>query len=978
VGSLVTRVDNTTVAESDDAERIRAKLLAGDKPTPDTIGRYRVLDEIGAGGMGVVFSAFDEELDRKIAIKVVHSEQASESARVRMRREAQALGRLAHPNVVTVHEIGEENDQIFIAMEFVRGQTLRAWCDGDSHDWREVLAVYLQAARGLAAAHDAGILHRDFKPDNALLGEDGRVRVLDFGLARGVSEAPEPATMRAETTVPPVDDNELNTPLTRTGSVLGTPTYMAAEQHLGEPTDARTDQFSFCVSLWEALFGERPFAGTTRMAIGANVTAGEREPAPRDSNVPAAIRIALERGLAVNPDDRHADMAALVATFERVLSPRRARWWIPATVLPVAGLIAFVATRPSSTPREHCPSAAERFEDVWSDTQRAALAEKFAGVPEHPYVAATWRSFERSMDAVAGEWAGAYQSACAATLSSDQDERRLATLRLSCLDVGLERLDALVDSIAELPAEEAARSYHGTVGMRALLTCTSDEIVRSTPGTPTDPDVAAQVASLRRQIIVASSRLESQPKVAVERAHDAAAQAREIGDRPLLAEALSVLATAKVRVQDPAAKEATLEALRAAETAGHDIVMFEKLLHLARMDDRPFERLDRASAILERLGSPARLQVVLMQVRVIAMSGHGKQAEAAEVAADLVARFGDDPQLPATVRSAVYAVLGTTLQQDPAASLKAARRAVQHIESEFGQGHPLANSAMDAAAFSLYMLGRFDESVAAYDALISVLADAHPEGHPRAGWALVQRGHGFAAAGRLSEAKASWQRARALLTELLGESHHDTIQGGTLPLFNVAVFDGDLAAARSLAPTLRSANLRSVHHGVLLACLDAADGSPERARATVSDGLERAAAGQDRQMTLVYAAYVEAVLGEFSAARAYTDKLTAVGMEQTQSRALKGWILVELGEYAAALPLLEDALDKMSPAVLPDVAPFSALARYSLAVALHETGGDNARAVRLATLAVEDAKVAEPLGTQVGDKAERWLADHGT
>jgi len=286
-----------------------------------TIGRYRVLDRLGQGAMGVVYSALDEQLDRRIAIKLLHAGrgQVHGEARERLRREALALGRLSHPNVVAIYEIGEARDQLFVAMELVEGVTLQAWLTERPRRVTEILAAYVQAGHGLAAAHAVGLVHRDFKPENVLIGRDGRVRVVDFGLAR---HAFDETTSHA---VAP-QHGRLDSALTATGALLGTPAYMAPEQAgTAVRVDARADQFSFCVALYEALYGERPFGGATLEAYVAAVAAGDVRPPTPGRRVPRQLRRALVRGLRSAPDERWPDMHALLATLTA-----QSRVWVPA------------------------------------------------------------------------------------------------------------------------------------------------------------------------------------------------------------------------------------------------------------------------------------------------------------------------------------------------------------------------------------------------------------------------------------------------------------------------------------------------------------------------------------------------------------------------------------------------------------------------------------------------------------------------
>ena len=273
-------------------------IVASTRPPP--IGRFVVLEVVGEGGMGVVYAAYDPTLDRKIAVKLVRVPVASSSAaadRERMLREARALARLTHPAILTVHDAGVIDDQVFIATELAGGGTLRAWQRAKARPWRALVAAYLEAGEGLAAAHDAGLVHRDFKPDNVLRTSDGRIRVADFGLAA------------------PIGDGDR--------AIAGTPRYMAPEQHRGEVAGPAADQFAFCVALWEALTGAPPFPGDDRAAIAARIEAGP--PAPAGPDVPPWLTAILARGLAPVATDRWPSMHALVAALADDPAVRRRR-----------------------------------------------------------------------------------------------------------------------------------------------------------------------------------------------------------------------------------------------------------------------------------------------------------------------------------------------------------------------------------------------------------------------------------------------------------------------------------------------------------------------------------------------------------------------------------------------------------------------------------------------------------------------------
>lgn len=273
------------------------------------LSRYVILHQLGAGGMGVVFAAYDEQLDRKVALKLVHSQGTTRDRQhQRTLREAKALARVTHPRVVSVYEVGETDTQVYLAMEFVDGMTLRKWQSASPLSWREIVQMYVQVGEGLHAAHRASVVHRDFKPDNVLVGKDGLPRVVDFGIAH-LSALPVPDD--AAGGVPGVAPEGR---VTVEGTLIGTVGYMSPEQFEGIRVDAASDQWSFCAALYEALYGRLPFAGTTAAEQAVSVR-GPLLPPPVGSPVPADLFRILERGLHCEPGARFASMAALLASL---------------------------------------------------------------------------------------------------------------------------------------------------------------------------------------------------------------------------------------------------------------------------------------------------------------------------------------------------------------------------------------------------------------------------------------------------------------------------------------------------------------------------------------------------------------------------------------------------------------------------------------------------------------------------------------
>ncbi|RMG97129.1 MAG: serine/threonine protein kinase [Deltaproteobacteria bacterium] len=337
---------------SNDLEARRARLAVAERlfgpsrdDAPPRLGRYEIRGRLGAGAMGVVYRAYDPDLDREVALKLLLGErrrdgEAAAEARARLLREARAMARLSHPNVIAVYDVGVEDGDVFVAMELVEGEDLRTHLAHRDLPWDRIVDLFVQAADGLSAAHGAGVVHRDFKPENVLVGRDGRVRVSDFGLAGGrLSNDAEPAA------APDADDDDLT--LTRVGSVLGTPKYMAPEQ-FRDATAATfaSDQFSFCVALFEALFGRPPFDGETLMAYRE---AAERGAIARvdDRHVPDAVVKVLRRGLDPAPDRRYPSMEALARALRGTTRLSRMRRRIAiragASLAVAAGAVAAVA-----------------------------------------------------------------------------------------------------------------------------------------------------------------------------------------------------------------------------------------------------------------------------------------------------------------------------------------------------------------------------------------------------------------------------------------------------------------------------------------------------------------------------------------------------------------------------------------------------------------------------------------------------------
>jgi tetratricopeptide (TPR) repeat protein len=542
---------------------VRGRLLG--EPAALRLGRYLVGERIGAGGMGVVYAGHDPELGRKVAIKLVRPDRSgtSRTARDRLLREAQAMARISSPHAVTVYEAGTFGEQVFIVMEHVAGTTLSQWLAEAPRTWSKVQEVFAQAGRGLWAAHQAGLVHRDFKPDNVLVGADGRARVADFGLAHAAAEAAGLGTGEA-----PALGHVRGASSTATGALVGSLPYMSPEQHRGAPVDARSDQFSFCVALWEALYGQRPFVAATPEGLRAQVLAGLLTPAPEGVRAPAALRRIALRGLQVDPGRRYPDMAALLVELERVGRRRgRAGLWAAGAAL-AAGIIG--AWSNEHVLEDPCERAGEEARGAWGEPQRAAVRRAFLATGQ-PEALEVWTQVAARLDAYAEGWAAARAGACrAANMSDGSGPKEQAHLELACLDRGLGELRALVAAFSDDAEVVLGNAVKAAVKLRPLAGC-RERPEQSLLVAPSDPTVAVQVQGLAGRLDEIEALLKAgEIERALPRAREAAALAEVLGHDFTTAEALVLLGSLQSQAKDYGAAEATLlSAALAAERGGN-------------------------------------------------------------------------------------------------------------------------------------------------------------------------------------------------------------------------------------------------------------------------------------------------------------------------------------------------------------------------------------------------------------------------
>jgi tetratricopeptide (TPR) repeat protein len=785
---------------------------------PRTIGRHLVIERIGAGAMGVVYAAFDPQLSRKLAIKVLRggggADGDTERAQQRLVREAQALARLSHPNVVQIYDVGTHAGQVYVAMEFVEGQTLRQWLKRQPRPtWREILATLVPAARGLAAAHRADLVHRDVKPDNVLITVDGDARVVDFGLARAASgEVSVDATTGSDASVPaPVEPapglaedsstDSLEQHMTRTGAVLGTPAYMAPEQWAGAATDARSDQFSFCVVAWESLYGQRPFSAPSLPMLGVKIVKGQIDPPPPGSRVPPWLRRELERGLAAEPEARHPSMGALLDALTRDPGRGRRRAAYGAAGVVVVAASVWVGGRAGDVGEvDPCASAATALEGVWDLTRRRVVASALQRAPG-PWAEDVAIGVPARLDTWATEWTAARREACAATMVRGEQSSELMDLRIACLDRDRIALRAVVDVLAEADAEVAKGAPRAVAGLPSLAECADVTRLRQRVVDPTDPDLRATVDEVRAQLArVRALHDAGRFDAAAEELEPLLVRTRDVAWEPLVAEvALTSGELAARRGQLETGESELRRSYLAAVASRHDTIAFSAAVGLVDVigdaggrTEEARREWEQARAELRRSGlgpqSAARLHNARFRLEVsVGEVEAAREHIEASIALRDEANQGDDVDMAAALGN-LGSLQGMLGEIDTAVSNL--QRAVAIRERVQGTHHPDLGRELHNLG-SLYAgTGDFERAKPALERGLQIKLGANGPDHPDVAYSHVALGNVAAEAEEWDDAEAHQLEAVRILEQAHGPDHHDL----RYPL--LALGDQYLAAGR--------------------------------------------------------------------------------------------------------------------------------------------------------------------------------------
>jgi tetratricopeptide (TPR) repeat protein len=876
------------------------------------VGRYLVLDTLGSGGMGVVYAAYDPKLDRRIALKLLRSDEVGADASARLSREAQAMARLSHPNVVAVYDVGTIGANVFVAMEFVQGETLAAWLRERKRGVAEVLAVFRLAGAGLAAAHAAGIIHRDFKPDNVLIGDDGAVRVTDFGIARtDVFEEASGAT-------PPATQGSASPALTEHGHVMGTPAYMAPEQAEAGVVGARSDLFSFCVALYEALYGERPFAGRAIAELrDAALRGAVREP-PRGSSVPVWIRRILLSGLAGDPANRPVSMAALLASLARdpVARRRRALWG--SAVFAVVGGALTLAAWGLYARAPTCAGAERKLGEIWDPPRREVVHAAFAATGA-PYAETSWGEVERVLSRVSRAWAVMYTDVCEATHARGEQSERLLDLRMLCLDVRRKELAALVEVFARADIGVVERAAQAVHALRGPEGCADIRTLQDLEAPPSDPMARARLEETHTLLAkVKALRQSGKWKEALAAAKEAVAQARALGYRPALAEALFLVGQIENLADNfGAAQQSLEEALWTAEAGRDDeigalaasllvnVVGFKQ--HLFREGERWGKQ---AAAILERMGGPPGLEAALLGNLGTLAWAEGRYEQA----------------------------------------LTYHQRASAHWESlPDSDGKALA---LNRFGVSLWYVGRYEEALGVLRRAVALLLKLSGPLHPGLARARGNLGNQLLALGRYDEAIAELRAALGILEKAFGPTDNN-VASVLLNLGNALQVRGRLAEARvqcqrSLRIFEATSGTKTAHVAYPISCL--------------ADVLE--AEGRYEEALQHYERALSILQAKFGAGHpSVGEVLTSIAQ-----------VHLKRGAVATAISLLRQALSKFEARKPPPAS--LALARFVMARALWRSGRDREQARVLAAQARDGFARDGPASERDLAKVREWLVRH--
>jgi len=905
---------------------------------------FEISERLGSGGMGVVYRARDLRLGRDVALKL-HRPMARGTER--LMREAESMAKLTHPNVATVHEVGTHEGMLFIAMELVEGVTARRWAAIASRTVEQIVALYHAAGRGLAAAHAAGLVHRDFKPENVLVDGDDVPRVVDFGLARPLDEL-ETSIKEKSSVMPSSPGN-----LTVTGAAVGTPAYMALEQMEGRPVDARADQFAFGVSLFEALYGRRPFDETTmaRHLIAIERRAFEIPARPR---VPARVRRAMVRALSADPRDRFGDMNELLVQLGPDPRAARRRTGLVASIAAISAsaVVAIGLTVDLDDTEQRCATEVAGVERAWS-ARRVEVETAFGAIGQ------VWS--DRTLEAVTSRMEAHEQAlreglgrACVARARQatplDQLDRQDECLRRITVQT-----DALVEQLVEADAPMATHAFDAALELPDPDRCAEPQHLAVAIGPSYTP---LDASSSDAHALYASAVAHHQVGLSETALRLAGLARAELGDRqdPFIETPLSLLEGQTHEQQGHYAEaEAALErAFFSARRIDNDAIASEaarRLVPVVALDSRRWGE----AALWAELGlteARRRDPAGVLEVRALGEVGRVEQLQGRY--RDALARYQGAVDLLRAdthplVRADMLTRLGSVanLLGDYALSSQSYDTALALIESILGSEHPALVSVLSNIALTHVTRGRSDEAVATMDRVLRIARHSYGPDHPKIIDALLNAGVAYESADRLDEAAALLRESIRIAETSYGPDHH--VLAAMYSSLSVTEFPDD-----------REAALADARRAVEIAELTKGSDHPDTARFLTN------LAGA------MWRTDAEGALEPVERAIAILRRSAPRSDESATALVIAGETYMALERYDDAIAVLEPALAIYADEGLGGT--FLAKAQYNLGSALLETS-DRERGARLVA---QGADTYESLGghhVEFARSVRQWLAE---
>jgi tetratricopeptide (TPR) repeat protein len=886
------------------------------------VGRHVVLHRLGKGGMGVVHAAYDPQLDRKIALKLLLPGARGDVGSLRLLREAQALARLSHPNVVGIHDVGTMGEQVWLAMELLQGQTLGKWL-AKRRSWQEVLEVLRKAGEGLAAAHAAGLLHRDFKPDNVMVGDDGRVCVMDFGLARVDASADVRESDPSQRSSEP--GSVWANSVTRVGVIVGTPGYMAPEQFHPEELTAAADQFAFCVTLWEALYGERPFGGDSPSEIAANVLAGRLRAPAKARAVPSWLRRVCARGLAVEPTQRWPSMSAMLdrlATGRTRASVRKG--------LAVVGALAVLGVGIEARRRWElaqrvtaCETTGREVEVAWNTEREQALRDALVATGVS-YAATAADKVTPWLEQQAQAWREARVEACLDAEVRGLWDADMLDRSLWCLEERRMQLESLVDELTQADADVLHKAVAAATGLASTAACRDEAMLEAL--VPPPPD-ARQALRMVRADVVRGGNLELSGRYdkGLEVVRDALVRSEALGWAPLVAAARLQLGSLLEKKGAHAEAEAELE--------------------------RAY--FDAVKGVAPKVAFEAATELVYVVGVSEARHADGRHwARLAEVA---LADVPDGEHLrQASLLVNLANLHNATGDYDEAERVHEQALAIR--EEALGAGHPLVATSLNNLANVYAATRRFDAAKEHYLRVLAIREAALNPEHPHVANTLNNLANIHQSMGDHPAAKVLHERALAIRERVLGPDHRDVATS----LNNLAVVHETTGGY----PTAKALNLRAI------AILEAALGSehPEVAKSLENLANVHVATGDYDEAKVLYARVLaireESLGAEHPSVAASLVDLANVALAQNRPGDA-----LPLGQRAVALR------EKGRAAAVPLASARFALARASWEVPA-AAGGDRVKALALAVQARDAFRAIGESQAKNLAEVDAWIVAH--